>query len=163
MGRWGLNVSRVARDGTLTSRATINTGDSGSIRLLMDVGEPLLDVSSGMQQVVIGRRAGCCGRLNEPREGEGVYRSPPNSELGEGSDAEGKIGSCSRTGVDAGRASSGVMIGRAGGGGGIYVGKQSSRGAGGEGGMTVMDVVEGDDAISLRAGIDMEVENTDDL
>ena len=62
MGRWGLNVSRVARDGTLTSRATINTGDSGSIRLLMDVGEPLLDVSSGMQQVGIGRRAGYCGR-----------------------------------------------------------------------------------------------------
>jgi hypothetical protein len=90
IGLWELNSRSTARDGSLTSRVTITiSADSRSIRLLIESGEPSLPVSSGIQESATGRRAGYSGRAKEPREGDGVYSSPPNSELGEGSAAMG--------------------------------------------------------------------------
>jgi hypothetical protein len=58
IGLLGLKVTNVARDGSLTSRTVMMTGDSGSIRLLMDVGDPLLEVSSGIHESMTDRRVG---------------------------------------------------------------------------------------------------------
>lgn len=94
-----------------------------------------------------------------------MYKSPPYSEVGEGSEATlaEKVNDCSRAGVVAGRTSEEAWCSVVKGAEGVSWIVALGVAVGGDGGMMVIEVVEGDETNSERAGMDTEEEKGVDM